>query len=211
VDATGFFRQAWDVAVRNAQPTVTPGQFLVPDGLARAYGAQFIVRKELTARLDTWLGYTVSRSEMRLGGADTGWAFPSPNRSWMVAPQDRTHIVTGVFAYRWRGWLSSARFRYTTGAPYTPITGSFLNSSVDVYEPIYGDPNSARMRAFMQADARVGRELHLGSSVGSLFFEVTNATAHHNGEAIIYSYNYSKSATVDAPLRSYLLGVRWEL
>jgi hypothetical protein len=211
VDATGFFRQAWDVAVRNAQPTVTPGQFLVPDGRARAYGAQFIVRKQLTARLDAWLGYTIGRSEMRSGEAYTGWAFPSPNQSWTVAPQDRTHIVTGVFAYRWRGWLGSSRFRYTSGAPYTPVTGGFLSSSLDAYEPIYGAPNSGRMPAFMQADARIGRELHIGPSVGSLYFEVSNATSHHNGEAIIYSYNYTKSATVDAPLRSYLLGVRWQL
>jgi hypothetical protein len=159
-----------------------------------------MVRKELSATLDAWLAYTISRSQMRQNEG-----FP-----WVLAPQDRTHTLTAVFAHRWRGWLSSARFRYTTGPLYTPVTGAIIDTSTDRYLPVFGAQNSARMRAFMQADLRFGREIHVGDSVGSVFFDITNITSRQNSEAILFSPDYAKNATLSTPPRTYLLGVRWQ-
>jgi hypothetical protein len=135
----------------------------------------------------------------------------SESDPWSLAPQDRTHALTALFVHRWRGWLSSARFRYTSGPLYTPVTNTYFNSSTDAYEPIYGAPNSARLRAFMQADLRIGREFRLGPGIGYVYLDITNATSRSNGEVVhSYSYDYAQYSTIDAPLRTYLLGARWQ-
>jgi hypothetical protein len=200
VETTGFVRHSWDVAVRGA-PENADAFRLVPDGRARAYGAEVMVRKAVSARLDAWLAYTISRSEIR----------QSQNDPWTIAPQDRPHALTALFVHRWRGWLSSARFRYTSGPPFTPVDGAALNGSGDYYSPIYGPRNSGRLRAFVQADLRLGRELRLGPGVGSVWFDITNLTSRENDEAVLaYSYDYRKYASIGGPARTYMMGARWQ-
>jgi hypothetical protein len=200
VEATGFLRQSWDIAVRGSMENADDPR-LVSDGRARAYGAEVMLLKEVTARLDAWLAYTISRSEMR----------DSPRDPWTLAPQDRLHALTALFVHRWRGWLSSARFRYASGPPFTPVDNAVMNSSTDFYSPIYGPRNSARLGAFMQADLRLGREFRLGPGVGSISFDITNVTSRENNESVVaYSYNYSRYATIGGPSRTYMLGACWQ-
>jgi hypothetical protein len=120
-------------------------------------------------------------------------------------------VLTGVFAYRFWGWVASARFRYATGAPYTPVVGAYLNSSLATYEPILGMQNSARLPAFLQADVRIERELHVGGTLASLFFEIVNAGSHDSPEAILYSLDFSQSAYLAGAKQTYFLGGRWQL
>jgi len=200
-EATGFFRQSWSLPARATLVSPPVSQELTNEGRSRAYGGQLMLRAQVTAKLDGWLAYTLSRSEMR---------FPSGGDAWRLAPQDRTHVLTGVFAYRFWGWWMSARLRYASGAPYTPIVGSYMNSSIDMYEPIFGTQNSARLPAFMQADLRIEREFHLARSVASLFFEIVNVGSHNNAEAIFYSNNFSQSAHLGGAKQTYFLGARWQ-
>jgi hypothetical protein len=200
VETTGFVRQSWDIAFRGEAENADASR-LVSDGRTRAYGAEVMVRKEVSARLDAWLAYSIGRSEMRQSQYDP----------WTISPQDRPHALTALFVHRWRGWLSSARFRYTSGPPFTPVDNSAWNASGDYYAPIYGPRNSGRLRAFMQADLRLGRELRLGPGVGSVWFDITNLTSRENDQTVVaYSYNYSKYATIGGPSRTYMLGARWQ-
>ena len=201
-EATGFFRQSWDLPARNVLPSPPIGQALRQDGRARAYGGQLMLRAQVAAKLDAWLAYTLSRSEMR---------FQAGGDSWRLAPQDRTRVLTGVFAYRFWGWVTSARFRYASGAPYTPVVGAYLDSSLATYEPILGMQNSARLPAFLQADVRIERELHLGGTLASLFFEIVNVGFHDSPEAIFYSLDFSQSAYLAGAKQTYFLGGRWQL
>jgi hypothetical protein len=201
VEAAGFLRHAWDIAVRGPVESAPDEPRLVSDGRARAYGAQLMVRRQVSERFDAWLAYTISHSEMR----------QSQNDPWTIAPYDRTHALTALFVHRWRGWLSSARFRYTSGWPYTPVENAVYSSSGDFYTPVYGARDSGRLRAFMQADLHLGRELHLGPGVGSVFFDITNVTSRENDEAVrSYSYDYGKHASISGPSRAYMLGARWQ-
>lgn len=201
-EATGFFRQSWDLAARNPLPIPPPGQGLVNDGRARAYGGQLMLRMQVSARLDAWLAYTLSRSEMR---------FPGGDDLWRLAPQDRTHVLTGVFAYWFWGWVASARFRCASGAPYTPVRGSSYAASMNRYLPIFGPQNSVRLPAFVQADLRIERELQIAGTKASLFFEIVNLGSHDNPEAVIYSFDFRRSAFLGTAEQSYFLGARWQL
>jgi hypothetical protein len=200
-EATSFVRQSWNLPARSTLLSSPVGQQLTNEGRARAYGGQLMLRAQVATKLDAWFAYTLSRSEMR---------YPSGGDAWRLAPQDRTHVLTGVIAYRFWGWWMSARLRYASGAPYTPIVGAYLNSSISGYDPIFGTQNSARLPAFLQADLRVERELHLARTVASLFFEIVNAGSHNNAEDVFYSDGFRQSAHLDGAKQTYFLGVRWQ-
>jgi hypothetical protein len=204
-DATGFFRRSWDLPWNN-QPSPNPSWMVTQDGKGRAWGGQLMVRQTSLRDLDAWIGYTFTHSDMRTTSSSSG----EIGNAWWPASRDRTHTLVGVLAYRACGWVPGMRARYATGTPYTPVESTVLDSSGIRYWPITGAPNSARFPAFFHLDLHLGYEWTIAGTTASLSLDVNNVTAHHNGESFVYNYDYTKSRTLDAPLRTYYFIGRWQ-
>src|SRR5690606_12115412 len=76
VEVTGFYKYLWDLARPSTRLEIDEtGQFkperFASTGSGHVFGAEFLVRKDLTKRLFGWLSYTLSRSLDR----------PSPEQS----------------------------------------------------------------------------------------------------------------------------------
>lgn len=123
-------------------------------GDGRAYGIEFLLKKS-QGRLNGWLGYTYSKSQVRLDGdfaeerVNNGDYFPSN--------YDKPHDFSLVGNYKLtKRYSISANFVYQTGRPVTVPVGNFtLNNSEFV---LYSDRNAFRIPDYYRLDISVNIE-----------------------------------------------------
>ncbi|HEY1025419.1 MAG TPA: TonB-dependent receptor [Sphingobacteriaceae bacterium] len=117
------------------------GDMLFGDG--RAYGAEFMVRKN-SGRLNGWVGYTLSRTERKIGGLN--------NNEYFAAKYDKTHALSlvGMYAVKPRTLLS-ASFSLSTG---TPVTVPHSRFDFEGFPVQYGNGarNNFRQEAYHRLD-----------------------------------------------------------
>ncbi len=196
VEFDGFYKTLADLVV----PAETAGgPLLNNDGTGRAYGGEIMIRQELTNRFFGWFVYTLSRSERQ----------DHPDQASYLFQFDQTHILTLILSWTLpRGWIVGGRFRYVTGDPYTPVTGSFYDSITDHYTPIYGATNSARLNAFNQLDLRVDKIFTFNRWRFSAYLDVQNVLRSDNPEAVGYNFDYRISHPITGLPLLPILGVR---
>jgi len=68
---------------------------------------------------------------------------------------DMTHYLSLIATYRLSdAFRTGVNFKYATGRPFTPVTGSEYRVEYDVYEPLYDPVNSDRYANFRRLDLR---------------------------------------------------------
>jgi TonB family protein len=190
LEMVGFYSATSNLVSRSTSPAPVLAQALVQEGEGRAFGGQLLLRHELTAGFFGWASYSVIRSERR----------DHPNSSFRLFDFDQTHVATVVASYELgAGFEVGARFRYSSGFPRTPVSGSFYLARRDVYEPIFGRQNSIRIPAFMQLDARVSKRFTFENVKAEVYLDVQNVTNRDNAEDIVYNFDYTK--------RDYITGL----
>jgi len=198
-ESVGFYKRLEDLVSRNALPSPPIAQSLTQDGRGRTYGVQVLLRQELVRGFFGWVTYTLSRSERR----------DHPTTAWRLFDFDRTHVLGLLASYDiGRGWEFGARFRYTTGAPRTPVVGEFLNSNTFLHEPIFGDQNSIRIPAFYQLDARIEKAFTLKRNKVSAFLDVQNLTNRRNPEELFYDETFKTRGTITGLPTLAVIGAR---
>ena len=122
---------------------------VVLSGKAKAYGADFLLRKNL-GKLTGWLAYTLSRSEQRTPGrtpAESG----INNGEWYATAYDKTHDLALVATYEINEkWSLGSNFIFQTGLPTTYPSGMYQFEDLTV--PVYASRNSNRLPAYHRLD-----------------------------------------------------------
>ncbi|WP_420576758.1 TonB-dependent receptor [Ekhidna sp.] len=91
----------------------------VLSGIGRAYGLELYVKKN-SGRLTGWLSYTLSRSELKVDGINTGLNNEFNEGRWYPTRFDQTHNLKIVSNYQLNDRKNlSATFSYITGTPTT--------------------------------------------------------------------------------------------
>jgi len=126
----------------------------VLQGEGRAYGVEFLLKKS-EGRLNGWLGYTYSRSMVKLDSefneerVNGGNYFPSN----FDKPHDFSLVANYKFTKR---FSASMNFAYQTGRPVTYPIGSYvLNNAEYVY---YSDRNKFRIPDYYRLDLSFNME-----------------------------------------------------
>ncbi|MBS1667042.1 MAG: TonB-dependent receptor [Bacteroidetes bacterium] len=146
-------------------------------GKGRAYGWEVFFKKK-EGKLTGWVGYTLSRTEIKIDGINNG--------SWYPAKQDITHDVSivGIFKAS-KKWTLSATWVYNTGAAVTFPNGKYdVNGQTVFY---YTQRNGYRMPAYHRLDlgaTLIAKQTKKWES--SWTFSVYNAYNHANAYAIIF-------------------------
>lgn len=157
---------------------------LANEGIGRAYGVEFLLKRELTAKLYGWVAYTLSKSER---------ADPYSPGGWLPFAYDQTHILTALAGYRLpHGWEVGARIRYATGNPETFNTGGIYDIDEDEYIPIPGTPYGERLPAFHQLDFRVDKNWQFESWKLGVYLDVQNVYLQKNPENVGYNFDYEE-------------------
>jgi TonB family protein len=200
-EAVGFYKRLYDLVARSGLPSPPVGQSLEQTGIGRSYGGQALLRQELAKGFFGWFSYSLIRSERK----------DRPDSNWRLFDYDQTHVLALLASYEiTRGFLAGARFRYTTGAPRTPVVGAYFNASTQQYEPVFGAQNSIRIPAFYSLDVRLEKAFVFRRLKFNVFADVQNVTNRKNPEEIIYSADYSQRSYITGLPVLAVVGVRME-
>jgi hypothetical protein len=201
-EVLAFAKWMQDLPVRSPLPTPKLAQALLQDGIGRSYGVQFLVRQNPWHGLSGWIAYTISRSERR----------DEPSDGWRLFDYDQPHVLTVVANQTLGPWTFGARLRVASGMPRTPVTGALFDGKDDLYDPVFGPQNSARLPAFWQLDARMDRRFALGRSVDlRVYVEGLNLTDRANAEEYVYNLDYTRRGTITGLPLIALAGARVDL
>lgn len=200
IETTVFHTNSADLAARNPLASPLIAEALQGIGAGRSYGAQFLLRRNLDAGFFGWVAYTLLRSERR----------DRPGASYRLFDFDQTHVLTALAAYELgRGFDLSARVRYATGYPRTPVIAAYHDVRRDLHEPVLGPKNGIRIPDFFQLDVRLAKRFHLGTSELETYLDVQNVTDRDNPEELAYSSNYAERRYVRGLPILPVVGARW--
>jgi hypothetical protein len=187
-----------DELVANDDGTFTAVNF-INGGRRQTYGAEVLIKREISERAFGWLSYTFSVARQR----NPGYTHATPTAF------DQPHVLNAVGSYKLgRGYEVGLRFQLASGRPDTPVLGATYNADTGEYEPVRGELRSVRVPTFRQIDARLEKQwLYERWSLG-LYLDVINVANFQNVEAIEYDYRYRESAPVTSFPILPTLGVR---
>lgn len=186
----GPFFKSFDKLVIPSTALVTKNgvaspEFYNNDGNGRAYGLEMLARYEANP-WNGWISYTIGRSTRR-----------QPGQSNFPAAYDQTHNLNIIVGRDLpRNWRIAGRFRYVTGNPLTPVTGSAFDADNDAYVPIRGPYYSERIGPFYQLDLRADKKWIYDKIIITAYLDIQNVTNRKNVESVSYAYDYSKRTDV---------------
>jgi TonB family protein len=198
-EVTGFLSESEDLVVRSQAASPYIAHALDQSGIGQSFGTQFLIRQEQIGRFFGWISYSILRSLRR----------DAPNLDWRLFDYDQSHVFTALGSYDLgAGFELSARFRYTSGYPRTPVIGSYLDARTDTYEPIFGAHNSIRIPPFVALDVRGAKHFRWGRVDGEVYLDVQNVTDNANAEEIVYNTNYTQRGYITGMPILPVLGAR---
>jgi len=153
--------------------------------IGRAYGVELMVRKE-TGRLNGWISYTYSRTELR---SNTIFPEDEINKgNWFPANYDKPHDLSIILNYIFsRRFSFSCTYVYSTGRPITYPIATYTYGGADVLH--YSDRNKYRIPDYSRLDASFTINGSLKSKKlvrSSLSFSVYNLLGRDNVYSIYY-------------------------
>jgi hypothetical protein len=166
-------------------------------GQGRSYGAEFFFKKKF-GKINGWLGYTYSKTELQIPGINNG--------SWYPARQDITNDVDVVVIYDINEkWSVSATWIYNTGYPVTFPSGKYEVDGNIIY--YYTSRNGYRMPAYdrMDVGATYKCKKH-GRFQGEWAFSIYNVYDRWNAYTITFQQNPNNAQETQAVLTS-LFGI----
>ena len=120
----------------------------VLQGEGRSYGIEFLVRKN-GGRFNGWLGYTYSRTELKMDSEFAEERINSGN--YFPANYDKPHDFSAVINYKMTKRFSfSGNFVYQTGRPITYPVGTFVFNNSEF--TLYSDRNKFRIPDYYRLD-----------------------------------------------------------
>jgi TonB family protein len=192
VDGEVYFVRRRDIVIfvddliTNDDGTFSPVNF-INGGRRRTYGAEVMIKREISERAFGWLSYTWSVAQQRN---------PSYTR-WVPSAFDQPHVMNAVGSYKLgRGWELGLRFQLASGRPETPVIGAVYDADTGDYEAVRGPLRSVRVPTFRQIDFRVEKQwLYERWSLG-LYLDIINVANFENDEATEYVDRYRESAPI---------------
>ncbi len=123
-------------------------------GEGKSYGVEFLVKKN-SGRLNGWIGYTYSRSFLKL---DSQFGDERVNNGKYFASNfDKPHDFSAVMNYKFtKRYSLSANFVYQTGRPITYPIGSYMYNGIEY--TMYSDRNQFRIPDYYRLDIGVNVE-----------------------------------------------------
>jgi outer membrane receptor protein involved in Fe transport len=175
----------------------------VNEGDGRTYGGEALLRARIGPFFG-WIAYTLARAERR--DLTTG--------DYRLFDFDQTHNFVFVGSLKLGSqdeWQIGARWQYTSGRPYTPVTGAIFQSDVNAYEPEFGAINSARVPGHHQLDVRLDRYFFFDGWKLAAYLDVSNVYLHQQVQEYEYNFDYTElEAEAAGPPILPSLGLRGE-
>lgn len=117
-------------------------------GEGKAYGVEFLLKKQ-SGRLNGWIGYTYSRTFIKLDGQFNEQKVN--NGEYFAANYDKPHDFSAILNYKFtKRYSFSANFIYQTGRPITYPVGTYQYGNANY--TLYSDRNKFRIPDYYRMD-----------------------------------------------------------
>ena len=177
--------------------TPDPAAIYANKGSGYARGAEVLVRRSFEERLAGWLGYAWAASRRR----------DAPGGDLRRSDYDLPHAVTAVGRGRLTKALTvSARWRWSTGLPYTPVTGQTADAT-GAAVPVFGAVNSRRLPAYHRLDLRAEYRVRFETWTLVPYLELLNAYDRRNLATVVWTSNYSGERRIRQLPRTLFFGL----
>ena len=177
--------------------TPNPATIYANDGSGYARGIEVLVRRSFEERFAGWLGYAWAASRRR----------DMPGGALRRSDYDLPHAVTAVGRARISPALTaSARWRWSTGLPYTPVTGQTIDAA-GAAVPVFGAVNSRRLPAYHRMDLRAEYRVRFDTWTLVPYLELLNAYDRGNLASVVWSSNFSGERRIRQLPRTLFFGL----
>ena len=110
---------------------------------------------------------------------------------------DITHSLAVVGTYDLTQSINIGfTYRISTGKPYTPVNGSFYDSTFNVYAPFYAIKNSDRLPTYHRLDVNLQYIFSLFGRFAFALISVSNVLNNDNLYGYTYNFNYSQKLSI---------------
>ncbi|MDD2701613.1 MAG: TonB-dependent receptor [Sideroxydans sp.] len=148
----------------------------------KAYGLEFLLKKEETEKLSGWWVLNLAKSQRR--NDVTGEAF----RFQYDEPVNTT--LVGKYKLD-EDWSFGLKWNYHSGSPYTPVIGTSGNYPDGRFIPRYAGINSGTLPVYHKLDLRVDRHYVMDHWKLNTYFELNNVYQRKNVAGYSYNADYS--------------------
>jgi hypothetical protein len=169
-------------------------------GSGKAYGSELLIKKSRNSNWSGWLSATYSRTERH--NDVTGEKFPYRYDQPLVMNLVYQWHITPV-------WTLGAKWRYQTGAPFTPVTGTYTDATGRI-RPVYDQLGSERLPDYHRLDLRITRDFLFNNWKMGVYLDIINAYARENVSGYQYNGDYSSRKPVKQLPLLPAFGVRGE-
>ncbi len=173
-------------------------------GSGKAYGVEALVKKNKTTDWSGWVSASYSKTERK--NDVTGEAFPFS--------YDQPLIINMVYEWNFaKNWTFGAKWRYQTGAPFTPVVGTYLEKDAfgaQRIRPVYGNLGSERLPDYHRLDVRFAREFLFDKWKMAAYLDIINAYANQNVSGYDYNDDYTSRKKITQLPFMPALGIRGE-
>ncbi|MGD9008761.1 MAG: TonB-dependent receptor [Desulfobacteraceae bacterium] len=187
LDLQGYYKQLDDMVVRidGDDPSIYGNE-----GSGHVYGAELLIRHQMTDNFFGWLSYSYSVARRKDG----------PDEAERYFDNDMTHNLKAVVNYKpSRYWSLGLRYEYATGKPYTDLLNveTIYDVDNDEYRPIYdGSINEERFKPHHQLDLRIDKYWLFNHFILSTYLDVRNVLQNKNVTDIAYNKDYTDSEEI---------------
>ena len=123
-------------------------------GEGKAYGVELLLKKT-TGRLNGWIGYTYSRTLIKLNSQFSSEKVNNGN--YFPANFDKPHDLSAILNYKFtRRYSLSTNFLYQTGRPITYPIGTYQYGNAQY--TLYSDRNAYRIPDYIRLDIGINIE-----------------------------------------------------
>lgn len=202
LDVQGYYKQLDDLVVRIDDDD--PSRY-GNEGTGHVYGAEFLLRHQMTDNFFGWLAYSYSVARRKDGTDETERYFDN----------DITHNLKAVVNYKpSRYWSFGLRYEYASGKPYTDLLNveTIYDVDSDEYRPVYDGPiNEDRLKPHHQLDLRIDKYWLFNRFILSTYLDVRNVLQNRNVTDIAYNKDYTESEerlSVSSQVPLIFLGIK---
>lgn len=183
-DVQVFWKNSYDL-VRNDRE-----KNFANKGQLRSYGAEVLVRRNLTERLFGWFSYTWSKNQERDSSAEV----------WRNAEYDQTQVANLAGNYKLTElWELGGRFNYHTGDTFTEKGNAVYNANLDKYQPRQGDIElyAGRLPDYNELSIFAGRDYLWDTWKMNARFGIEYFWFKRAAMGVDYNYDFTKEKYVE--------------
>lgn len=160
----------------------------------KAYGLEFLLKKNPGEQLSGWLALSLSKSLRRndLSGESFRFELDQPVNATLVT----TYLLN-------EDWTLGAKWNAHSGTPYTPINGTQGTFADGRPRPNYAAINSGSLPFYHRLDVRLERGLKMDGYRLEIYFEWNNVYGKKN----IDGYSYDATYTEKKPVYPFVLPI----